>query len=107
MTPNRGGREMSFLDRIRRRLVRVAGGESDGMIPCEEALRFVHEYLDGELDGESLDRVKTHFDACARCYPQLRLEESFRTAIRHALSREGTPEGLREQILELLPAPGE
>lgn len=97
---------MSFLDKLK---IRLPGGGSRraAMIPCEEALRFVHDYLDGELSGESLERVKAHFDACARCYPQLRLEESFRTAVRHALSRQRAPEGLREQILELLPATGE
>ncbi len=53
-----------------------ASAREEEMIPCEEALRLVHEYLDGELDDVPRSRVKRHFDVCGRCYPHLRLEGS-------------------------------
>ena len=102
---------MSIFDRIRQ--IFGAGspngdgdsrGESDGveMIPCEEALRLVHEYLDGELDGVSQRKVKRHFDVCGRCYPHLKLESSYREAVRRAAAGEAAPPELRAKVTRLL-----
>jgi len=86
-----------------------SGGESDGsamdpseMIPCEEALRLVHDYLDGELDGVSEAKVRRHFEVCGRCYPHLRLESSYREAVRRAAAGEEAPPELRSRVAELL-----
>lgn len=75
---------------------------STSMISCEEALRVVYEYLDGELPASSYVRVKEHFDVCARCYPMLRFEESFRIAVRGAATRERAPSELRDSMLRAL-----
>jgi anti-sigma factor (TIGR02949 family) len=72
------------------------------MISCEDALRLVHDYLDGELEPSSETRVKQHFDACERCYPHLNLESLFREAVRRASSGESAPPALKARVLELL-----
>lgn len=72
------------------------------MIPCEEALRLVHDYLDGELDGVPETQVRKHFEVCGRCYPHLRLETAYREAMRRAASGEEAPPKLRTRVLELL-----
>ena len=72
------------------------------MISCEEALRLVHDYLDGELERSSETSVKQHFDACERCYPHLNLESLFRDAVRRASSGESAPPALKARILGLL-----
>ena len=77
------------------------------MISCEDALAAVYEFLDGELTGETHDRVKAHFDICARCYPKLRLEESFRLAIRRAARGQAAPPELRRRLLAALEEAGE
>jgi anti-sigma factor (TIGR02949 family) len=78
---------------------RVAG---PGAITCEDALRLVHEFLDGELEGVSRAEVEAHFEVCKRCYPHLRLERRFRDALRRACARETAPPELRTRILALV-----
>lgn len=80
----------------------AGSGGDDEMIPCEEALRLVHEYLDGELDDVPRSRVKRHFDVCGRCYPHLRLESSYREAVRRAAAGERAPAELKAKVSRLL-----
>lgn len=90
-------------------LRRLFGTESDpgSMIACEEALAVVHEYLDGELDPSQHDRVRAHFEVCARCYPGLQAEEAFRAAVRRAEEGCTAPPELRDRVLAALAAVGE
>ena len=78
------------------------GGCGAHSISCEEALRLVHEFLDGELEGVSPDVVKAHFEVCQGCYPHLRLERAFREAMRRACARQTAPRELREKVERLL-----
>jgi mycothiol system anti-sigma-R factor len=108
---------MSFFDSLKRLFGGSSGkpGESGGMVPpgpgddagmkmisCEEARAVLYEYLDGELEGLSYERVKAHFDICARCYPKLSLEKSFLAAVEKAGSGEKAPPELRTKVLGLL-----
>ena len=97
---------MSFKDRLMGLFGRSHGDARaagmGGMISCEEALQALYEYLDGELAGASHDRVKAHFDVCAKCYPKLRVEESFRLAVRRAARGEETPPALRGKLRDAL-----
>lgn len=106
---------MSFLDRLKHLLGGNGNGPShpeDGegecpscrRISCTEALERVHEYLDGELDGASAADVAHHFKVCQKCFPHLRLEESFREALRNSGARDRCPDHLRNHVLELLAA---
>ncbi len=98
---------MSMLDRLRRwfgvgSADAVEEGDGVAMISCEDALRLVHEFMDGELEGASADEVKRHFDMCQRCYPHLRLESAFRDALKRAASGEAAPPELRDKVTALL-----
>lgn len=73
-------------------------GDKAKKISCQEALRLVNEFIDGELDGVSSEEVKTHFELCKRCYPHLKLEHHFREALRRACSREKASASLRERV---------
>jgi len=73
-----------------------------GMISCHDALRLVHEYLDGELDGVPQAEVRAHFDMCEKCYPHLHLESTFRDAVRRAGRAEIVPPELRGTLAQLL-----
>lgn len=79
-----------------------AGAPGTGMITCEQALTFIQEYLDGELEGVTRERVEAHFDVCGRCYPHLRMEESFRAAVRRAGAGQEAPPELRDRVAHLL-----
>lgn len=97
---------MSFLDRLRSLLkgapADVPGGMRPDMATCEEALAVIYEFLDGELDDMSRDRVQAHFDVCGKCYPKLRFEESFRSAVQKASTGEAPPPDLRAKLLNAL-----
>ncbi len=77
-------------------------GDGGEMISCEDALRLVHEFLDGELDSVPESQVKQHFDVCQKCYPHLHLENAFREAVRRAASGESAPEELKMRVAALI-----
>lgn len=76
-------------------------GQAD-MISCEEALRLVHDYLDGELEHVSANQVRQHFDMCERCYPHLKLESVYRDAMTRVASGATAPAGLKDRVSALL-----
>ncbi len=98
--------KMSLFDKLKRLF---GGAYQNGdtppdaeMISCHDALRLVHEYLDGELDGVPQAEVKAHFDMCQKCYPHLHLESTFRDAVRRAATVETAPPELKERLAQLL-----
>lgn len=105
---------MSLVDRLRGILGGGKGGApagpgrgdpgrgGHGTISCIEALEKVHDYLDGELDGETLADVAHHFRICQECYPHLRLEERFRELLLGVQAAERCPQQVRVQIMEML-----
>ena len=97
---------MSFINRLRR-LFGGGGASGNGaghaeMISCEEALSVIYEFLDGELEEAPRQQVQEHFDVCQRCYPHLRLEESFRAAVQNATRGEAAPPELKARLLDLI-----
>jgi len=72
------------------------------MISCADALRFLQEFVDGELEATSRQQVEAHFEACQRCYPHLQLEESFRAALQRACWGACAPPELKARLLEAL-----
>lgn len=80
----------------------TAPGDDDEMILCEEALRLVHEYLDGELENVPRSQVKRHFEICGHCYPHLKLESSYREAVRRAAAGQRAPAELKAKVRRLL-----
>ena len=75
------------------------GGE---MISCEEALRLVHDFLDGELGDVPADQVRRHFEVCGQCFPHLQLESAYREAVRRAAAGQEAPDALKDRVSQLL-----
>jgi anti-sigma factor (TIGR02949 family) len=92
---------MSIIERI---VSRIRGVRSSPTSPvsCEEALRHVQEFLDGELEGATLKEIEAHFETCQRCYPHLQFERSFREAVRRAAFRESAPEALLRRVTRVI-----
>lgn len=85
----------------------MAGDDrNQDMISCQEALRFLYEFLDGELEGAPSDQVRAHFDVCQRCYPHLKLETSFRAALQRACGGPCAPPELKSRLLSALAEAG-
>lgn len=107
---------MSIFNRIRRFLGGASGDggpggggpcehgaeQGAGMISCEEALRLVHDFIDGELEDVPAEEVKQHFEMCKRCYPHLQLESTFRDALRRAARGTGAPPDLKDRLTEMI-----
>jgi len=72
------------------------------MISCQEALRFLYDFLDGELEGAPTEQVRAHFEVCQRCFPHLRLEESFRATLQRACGGPCAPPELSSRLLSAL-----
>lgn len=47
-------------------------------IECEEAIRKLLEYLDGELDEGSQSQVEKHLETCRGCYSRAEFERRLR-----------------------------
>ena len=48
------------------------------------------------------ERVKAHFDVCARCYPKLAMEQSFLDTVARAGGGGKAPPALRDKVSGLL-----
>lgn len=93
---------MSIIDKLKRIFGTASDNGGSDMISCHDALRLVHEFLDGELESFSASQVQSHFDMCERCYPHLHLETVFREALRGAAAGEAAPTELRAKVSALL-----
>jgi len=101
---------MKWVEELRR-LLRNVGREkpmedAPGGIPCAEAAARTFEWLDGELDPELEERVGQHLETCARCYPMLVFERSFREAVARVARDEQAPDELRDRIMKSLQEQG-
>ncbi len=101
---------MKWVEELRRLLRKVGREkpmeEAPGGIPCEEAAARTFEWLDGELDAELEAKVGAHLETCARCYPMLLFEQSFREAVARVASDEKAPDELRDRIMDSLEEEG-
>lgn len=71
------------------------------MVPCDQVIARLWEYVDHELEGENVMRLQEHLDLCARCYP----EYDFRRAYRTFLLRVGdqpVPPELRTRVFNAI-----
>ena len=57
-------------------------------IKCEEALRLLAEYLDGELADGSLADIEHHLDACRSCYSRMEFEQQLKRQLAQLGRRE-------------------
>jgi anti-sigma factor (TIGR02949 family) len=102
---------MSWVDDLRRLLSRMKQqppmDPAPGGIPCEVAMDHLFEWLDGEVEDPDLEaKVGVHLETCARCYPLLTFERSFREALKRVADGERTPEEVRARILKSLESEG-
>ena len=76
--------------------------EAMGMLPCEEALARLMEFLDGELAPGEEAAVKRHLDICDRCYPQYDFQRAYLEYTRRLRDEEHAPPGLRRRLFQAI-----
>lgn len=81
----------------------LAGQCSDESGNCQEALRELERYLDGELPESDLSSIRSHLSACYPCADRASFEEQLRAIIRERCV-ERTPPDLHDAIRRQLDA---
>jgi len=70
-------------------------------ISCQEALRLLAEYLDGELHGSEHTSVEHHLKTCRSCFSRSEFEQRLKTELSH-LGRLDVRPGFEQQIRQLI-----
>ncbi len=74
---------------------------TDEPINCEEALRLLAEYIDGELHGGAHMSVEQHLKTCRSCFSRAEFERRLKGELSH-LSRDDVRPAFEHQIRELI-----
>ncbi len=67
--------------------------------PCSDILDKVYEYIDGELDPQGLQLIKSHLVECGPCLREYGLEEEIKRLVHRSCRNEEVPTGLRERVM--------
>lgn len=70
-------------------------------INCEEALRLLAVYLDGELHGGEHTNVEHHLKACRSCFSRAEFERRLKSELSH-LGRDDVRPAYEQQIRQLI-----
>ena len=70
-------------------------------IECEEAIRKLLEYLDGELDEVDRSRMERHLETCRGCFTRAEFERRLRARVAETGSSRA-PESFRQRIRGLM-----
>ena len=66
---------------------------------CEEALRSLYTFLDGELTDVRRTTIASHLDDCSPCLEAYDFEAVLRLVIKHRC-QEQVPDSLRQRVAE-------
>lgn len=72
------------------------------MIPCDHVIAKLWEYLDGDLDELRSEKVRSHLDACARCFPEYDFRRAYLSFMRRSSTQEVPPEVRRRIFAAIL-----
>lgn len=70
-------------------------------LSCEEVVRRLLAYLDGDLDETTRAEIDRHLTACRECCSRLDFEKRLRTKIQES-GKEEAPEELYRRIRKML-----
>jgi mycothiol system anti-sigma-R factor len=65
---------------------------------CSEVVTLLEQYVDRELNGEEIEEVQRHLDACPPCLSLFHFEANMRRLV-HRACNESAPASLKERIL--------
>ena len=69
---------------------------------CEQVVRELWDYLDGELTDERMAEVRAHLKACRGCFPHFDFERAFLEALAKSKEEQAAPEELRRKVVAKL-----
>jgi mycothiol system anti-sigma-R factor len=68
------------------------------MADCNETIRELDAYLDGELPDELRTHINAHLDGCMDCLQAFDFQAELKAAIRRKCSNDQIPPGLLQKI---------
>ena len=71
-------------------------------LSCEQAVRQFFAYLDRALQGESLEALEAHLEACLDCCNKLEFSRKLDATVKDRLGKAPLPEGVEERIRRAL-----
>lgn len=75
------------------------------MADCNETLRELYEYLDGELTEADRTHIQHHLDDCSPCLAAYDFEAELRLVVRNRCTDQ-VPDSLRDRIAQAIDAEG-
>jgi anti-sigma factor (TIGR02949 family) len=72
------------------------------MIDCDEVMRQLWDFLDGELTPERMRAIEAHLAMCGRCQPQAEFERAFLRAVASVRRESGDTAGLSVRVRRAL-----
>ncbi len=71
------------------------------MVPCDQVISKLWEYLDGALDEARARKIREHLEMCARCLPQYNFELAFLALLKRN-AHQPVPASLQRKVFEAL-----
>ena len=65
---------------------------------CRDFQKFVHVYVDGEMDARDQGEIQGHLRVCGPCRRQAQFEQAFSAAVKRALPPEAPPPYLEARV---------
>lgn len=72
---------------------------------CEETLREIESFLDGELDVSVQEQIKVHLSDCNPCMQRAEFRRHVKVVIRSKCTGDAVPAALEQRIRSLLDEP--
>ncbi len=70
-------------------------------IDCDEVMRQLFDFLDGEVDETAEHEIHHHIDECRSCFSRVEFERVLKERIR-ASKDEDLPESLQNRVADLM-----
>jgi mycothiol system anti-sigma-R factor len=67
-------------------------------VDCDEVIRQVYLYLDGEIDDAHRAEVRTHLDECGPCLRQFGIEQEVKALVARCCGSDIAPDGLKDRL---------
>lgn len=78
-----------------------------GGIDCRDVMEKLYEYIDGELDEQTVKKIRRHLKLCKKCYPRYDFERAFLAFLKEHGRLKAPPELRRSIFARLLEEDGE
>ena len=87
----------------------LAAAVDSPSLDCEQTVRRLWDYLDGQLGATDVALIDAHLAACDRCPPHFEFERRFLDTVRRARRTDGAAtrsDALRARVVAMLIADG-